>query len=744
MNRRAASLAICLSFAMALPAQAQAVRVTSGEHDGFTRLVVQLAGAETWSFGRRADGYELHLATPHSFDLSQVYRLIGRTRLAGIWVNPASGALRLAVGCACHAVPFEHRAGIVVIDLRDGPPTTGDTFEQGIDGTAMPPLTGLPGLRPRPRPARAPIAPPDYDWLALAQRKPPALMLPLMAAQSTALTPPQVAGVKPAVQPLREALLMQLSRSAADGVVEMRVPARQDIGSAPDLGLAQIHIEGEPGHLYAPPDTPLSAEGAACPADERLVVQDWMTTAPVAGQFAAARNGLVGEFDRPDPQAVTRAARFLLALGFGAELRSLIDALGTEDLPDARLWRSMSYILDGDRDPDPAFVGFGACQNAAALWSLLSEPPPPQAAPVASGAALQAFSALPPHLRRLLGPRVVQSFLARGDREAAENAHASVDRTSAGDGSATRLIGAEIALAQGDAAGAGKAVLDLAGTPGPDRAEALATLVEARAAERIPVGADTVSAIEALLADRQDDARSVRLRRAMVLARAASGDFAGAFAALPAAPEAAPRVWDLLANAGSDDALLAQTVGQAPPAAALPVAGKIAARLTDLGLGKAAQPWIAAMVPPDPEIAARAFLAEKDARAALRALAGASSASAEALRAQAFQMLGDDRAAAGAWSQTGQAAPRLDALIRAQDWPAVAQAGDTGWTAATTALIGISGTGAEGAPKPSPVSGNGSALRGPLGRARDLADHGAADRATLEQLLQSPASGSGG
>ena len=41
---------------LAAPLWAAPARVLSGEHEGFTRLVVELARPEAWVLGRSADG----------------------------------------------------------------------------------------------------------------------------------------------------------------------------------------------------------------------------------------------------------------------------------------------------------------------------------------------------------------------------------------------------------------------------------------------------------------------------------------------------------------------------------------------------------------------------------------------------------------------------------------------------------------------------------------------------------------
>ena len=123
--------------ALAVPgvAAAQTARVKAGDHPGFTRLVIDLPAEAGWTLGRTPGGYELLLAGDAvPYDLTGVFRVFCKDRLASGWADPQTGNLQIGVACACHAVPFAFRPDIIVIDLRDGPPEAGSAFELGLDG----------------------------------------------------------------------------------------------------------------------------------------------------------------------------------------------------------------------------------------------------------------------------------------------------------------------------------------------------------------------------------------------------------------------------------------------------------------------------------------------------------------------------------------------------------------------------------------------------------------------------------
>lgn len=725
-----------LIWCLALPASAQVARVTSGEHDGFTRVVVHLQRPADWSLLRNAQGYSFGSPGAERFDLTEVFRPIGRNRLSAIWADPDSGDLQLRIACACHAVPFEYGPGVIVIDLRDGPPPEGSYFELSVDGTPLPPLAASDPPRPRQRPAtpaadRQPAFPggqAGYDWKTIARHaSPPQPAMPDLPAGALP---------DPALSPWRDSLLRALAGAAGDGLIDLGLPHPPATPVA-DTGGAQVRIGGSPSLLAAPGEAALAANGRMCPAPERLALQDWITEAPVAAQFGPATAGLIGEFDEPDPASVVRAVRFLLAAGFGAEAEAMLAAFPL-DHADEPLWRSLARITDDLPDAAPAFEGFSACDGPAALWSLMSDPPPAPGTALAADAVSGAFSALPADLRRQLGPRLVMRLTALSETSAAETVRAAMRRAGGSDDPAAMVMEAGLALAAGDPAMAETLAKAVIARAGPQTPAALATLVEARVVAGLPVDPGQITAIEALLRETGTGPDHAPLTRALSLAHAGAGDFDGAFAAAADSPEVTPMIWAALADFGSDDSLMQQALPRGPSPAARSRAGVIAARLIDLGLGDAAGPWLAAMTQPDPILAAKAAMARWDARAALRAIAGQTGDEAEALRARALAMMGDNAAAGRTYAVLGDDTERQSALIRDRDWQAVAAEGEEPWRSAALASGNTGsvpdGTLDAGNAPPDPETAPAPA-DGPIARARTLVGDSRSARATVETLL---------
>jgi hypothetical protein len=165
----------------------------------------------------------------------------------------------------------------------------------------------------------------------------------------------------------------------------------------------------------------------------------------------------------------------------------------------------------------------------------------------------------------------------------------------------------------------------------------------------------------------------------------------------------------------------------------------IARRLIDLGFPEAGLAWL----PPaegDADLrllAARAELMRRDARAALRHLAGQTGPEADSLRAVAQIQLGDSRAAAAAFAAAGDADAAGRALWQSQDWAAVAAANPDPLRAAAAGLA----LPAAAAPPLLPADAGGDAAllpprAAPLARGRALIEESAAARAAVLSMLE--------
>ncbi len=694
-----------LAALLSVPAAAQTARVASGEHADFTRFVVTLPGPTDWRFGRTESGYELVVpgGSEQRYDLSGVWDRIPRTRVTRLWADPEDGALNMVLACACHAFPFELQPGTIVIDVRNGPAPPGSAFETSLDGRDVPQLVDAGSTATLPR-ARGPER---FDWLSRSEApKGPA------SAQAEARLPLATGPVS--LAPLRDALLIEMSRAAAEGMVDMTLPssggghgARAPSNPPADLPWTHVAVgalAGVAAGTAIPSPGEMQADGEACIDDEHLDLTAWGGDGPAALRIADARAGLVGEFDIPDPDAVLRIVRHHLYLGFGAEALQylrMLDPASPGDL-DARIYASMARILDDIPDPESPFARMLGCDGAAALWSALLHDRLPASAGLNVAAILRSFQGLPPHLRQHLGPGVADRFLAAGEVAAARSVRDATTRVPDAPQATVALVDAKLHLGENRLEQAGidaEAALEAGGAEGP---EAIIALVETRFRALQPVGSDVPVTVAAFLTEAAGTSTEPALRRALILSLALAGQAIEAQAALATTPSTEPEFWRVASARVTDADLIRIAVlpeTAEPPSADSQTSLAIAGRLLDLGFADDARRWLGPLASTDKAearlLAARAELQIGDARAARDLLAGIDGPAAEATRSEVLVALGAIDPAVASARASGDLAAAERIALWARDWPKVSQAGPALWKEA--AALGLaSASGAEG------------------------------------------------
>jgi hypothetical protein len=713
-----------IGAALGSPTAAEPARVYSGEHGNFTRLVIELPSAVTWTLGRTEGGYAFTAdgQPPAEFDLATVWQRIDRTRISALETDPASGALILALGCDCHVFPFEYQPGVVVLDIKPGPAPEGSAFEAAFVAPS-----------PDAVPAPAGASGASYNWLA---------DLPVSGSPRPAITLPlPLATGEVSLEPIRNALLEQLARGAADGVVDLGLTPPAVPKSETDAGLlpwSAIRIGEQPGILVSDPDAFVEAmlPAETCAADDLLDLASWGAGKPPLDLMSAARSDLFGEFDAPKPEAVLMSVRVHLYLGFGAEAAQQSNLLDATSAVGAEmdLYRSMARIVDGESDPNTPFANMLDCDGPAALWAALARDRLPAGPGVNRDAILRSFLALPPHLRSHLGSPLAERFLARDDVDAARMVRDAMERAPQADPAKVALLDAESNLHQGNAEAAQQHAVDAVALEGNDAA-GLVALVEAHFRTLEPIPPDVAEALLALSGEVRGTEIAEAVARAIVLAQALSGDPEAAFGQEAARGETLADLWRVVLDRAEDDDFLSHAVlsaGGEPPDLAPDLDLGIATRLLDLGFPDSALTWLGPVDPGDPQdrrqVAAAAELGRGDARKAVDLLAGLSEPEAEALRAKALLQLGDLPAAKASLSAAGQADAAIRADLWRADWANLDPATPEAWQ--------------EAARLAQPPAADSTV--GLLGRGAAAVEASTASRAALEALLTTVASPAGG
>lgn len=709
--------ALVLFLAFALPALAETAQVRSGEHGDFTRLVIDLDVARGWTLGRTGTGYAFatDAEVQPDYDLSRLWDLIPRTRLTEVKRDPRTGALTIELGCECHIFPFETRPGNVVLDIKPGPPPAASTFEYpfSMPGDVVPTAETTAG--------------PGYDWLS--DRTNDSTIVTIRTPQIPFPLPLETGSVS--LEPLRDELLRQIARGAADGIVDMELPGKPKVDEGVDpeeLPWSNIYIGEVPGAIVTDPDA--FVEGArseeVCPDPKLLDLPSWGGTKPAAEMLAEARTGLFGEFDEPQTDAIVRAVQLLLYLGFGAEAAQTADLVETPS-DELKYYRSMGRIIDGEADPATPFATMLDCDGPASLWSALAQDRLPADKGVKRDSILQAFTALPAHLRQHLGPSLAEKFLARDDIEAARIVRDAMERAPQANEAAVALLDAKSDLRQ-DEAEAAQAHAETVVAMDGDGPEGLVTLVETHFRTLKPLGPETAEALRSLQGETAGTTKGPEIDRAVVLALALSDQLDAAFDEPAASGQVLDDLWRITQDRATDDAFLLKAIlpaRTAPPMVDPDLAQSIAERVLSLGFPDAALVWLGPVFPEDaPEkrrLAAKALVAQGDARSAVSMLAGLQDAEAESTRAQALIQLDDPATAAQALAASGDAEAAVRLSPWKQDWESLDPALPAPWLQAADTIT-------------APADGPSTGL---LGRGGQAVEASVASRAAIEALLTS-------
>ena len=405
------------------------VRVQTGEHANFTRVVLTIDRTTRWEVRRDVDAYVVQLSTNNGFDLSRFFDLIPRDRIMNA-TQDGEGALRLGVTCRCRVDAFLFRPDILVVDILDGSPSVDSPFER--------PITGTESVNQKNLPTHQYALPPNaiLPVIMHASDEIPPFETPQLPIGTGSVddTEPAVPGVpEEDLASLEQAITQSLARGLTQGVLAADLPNKEQ-AQLLDLNSQQYFTDNPspmPGLLArtstdprAIPDTVQDAEtqtGQSCLPDSFFAVADWSDDRPFSDQLTEARNAITTAADRYDENAILRLARIYMAFGFGREAIRTLELDGTQS--QERLYLAqMARIVDGENVESDLFTAQVSCQSNVAFWAMLATRDGALDAQMDRSAVLNTFKMLPPRLQRYLGPRLSDRLVAVGDQDGARQA----------------------------------------------------------------------------------------------------------------------------------------------------------------------------------------------------------------------------------------------------------------------------------------------------------------------------------
>lgn len=673
------------------PVSAEVVRVVSGEHGAFTRLVLMAGAPITVNLTEVTGGYDLRVAGgPHRFDISDAFRRIGQDRISAITVG-ATDQLIIQTACPCRPVLAQNATRVVTLDVFDDP-----TKDTGVM-SGLGPTPGPPAATGASRPGLGFGLPP------LTKRDPPADLtfgkfVPLTVTQQ----PPAVPDVD-----ITGGLQFQIARAVAQGLLEpSHTPP--EAKAAPPVIATPTEVETPTGFFASRPGVQVSAESPVgqgfldqattmrrnrqaigCLPEARLAITDWGGDLGFGQDLGQMQRDLFTETGRPDRDAARRLAQYYLHFGMGAEARAVLESSDVDQSEDAPLL-AMAEIIDHGQDIRiGAFHAQSHCDTPAALWAILANPDPAVAADAQIGAVVQAFAALPWHLKDHLGPLLIQRLRAAGQSDAMDTIMRVVRRAANEPSAALQLAEADALLDQNADAQALVLLQDVTEKNGTLSPIALVRMIDAEIDAGRPIAPETALLAESYSVEYRKTAIADDLWRVNVLALAASGQYERVFAQISTPPDGVLTlpIWDQIVTALTQQANPVDFVHWSlnvpldlRPQIAPKVANAAAKRLISLGFFPQAETFLRGFVDGDEgrvrkALRAEAALGQMRPRQAEAEMIGLVGTDVDRMRAQARVARGDYDSARQIYQNIAAADAAAEAAFLAGDWGQVAATG---------------------------------------------------------------------
>lgn len=658
MRGPALSLAALVAAFPALAAEGGPIR--GGEHEGFTRIVLEIEPTTEWSLETDEDRATLHFPGRRlAFSTTGVFDKIPHIRVTDIDTETGHEGTTVAIslGCDCRVSTSFVGARFLAVDVADRlQETVADVKATKNDASD------------KARAMREAHAVADAEDALVRQITRAADQgiirfsdgaAPSLPERHAAMVEPVPQSDRPRPRPVAaddDTRLLRTSlglhRPKSEGIDGLS--AQEQISASTVFDRDNLQARKQPSAMPLP---------GACMADRAFDLTAWADGSPFPDQLARLRTRLVGEFDAPDPDAVRDMARLYVRFGLGAEAEATLDAFPDTKIADRSVLRDLGRVVDGAPVAPTGPLAVDAdCPGLHGVWLAAGSVAPIWHDTASFQRMHTAFSEMPADVRGMLAPDIVRRLTESGRIEEARTIYLTAVRPGEIPGPELQLAEARLEAEEGRSAEAVRTMVRLArSNEAAISVAALADLIRVALDTHLPIPEPVATDLATAVLQSRGSAQDARLRGLLGETLAQRGDLPGALAELRRAMS------DLPARAGEFAALSVRLVAEADPAiignagyaeAALgiqdlietspagdPARARIAGRLVDLGLPdpaiSIAAPGVAAGSEAARIVTARAEIALGDGPAARAALGALASTAAVELRAQAYARSGE-------------------------------------------------------------------------------------------------------
>ncbi len=552
MKRAIPMVLAVLSAASSAFAQAEAPeggQVRTGEHDGFSRIVLQVDPKTEWSLESTPDQATVTFpGKPIKFDTTGVFDRMQANRVKSITskVGEKGTTVSVDLGCDCRVSTSYVGARYLAIDVADRTeppapvaetPEERDARETRTVNSAQDAL-----LRQIERAA-------DQGIIKLTEPLP---------------TPPEVAApeaVAEVTQPQAPAAVEESPKPSTPAQIETRgaeqIAPLADLLDSDQIQATTVFDRDRRAAAARMAKIPTPPE---CLPDDMFDLASWSDNRPLYEQVPELNQKMLGEFDTPSPETIAELARLYIRFGFGTEAEGLMRSIGS-DFPDRKLLIDLSHAIEGRPiAPGGPLSVQTACPGRHGLWLAVGGAAPAYQNPDHFKTVQSAFAELTPDLRLTIGPKLIVRLLDAGHPAEARLIYDTIVRPG-GEGSVDLdLSEALLVAAEGHPLAGAQALNQLVDENAPNGVDALARLTRLIINSDLPMPKNLVIDLRAAAHESRGAANETDLRALLSEALARTGALGDAMTELRTTekelPESAPRM----------DALAVALMAEADPA----------------------------------------------------------------------------------------------------------------------------------------------------------------------------------
>ena len=532
-------LAFVTLILSSVAATAQSLVLRSGEHEGFTRIVMTLPEETQWQITSDDGVLRLRFSTLFTqIDVSSAFTRISRERISEIKVGQDNQSLDFLLSCNCGFRAILEKNSLFVIDIGEGLPLP--TRDQGNANQDYIPKIETPA---------------DSN-----------LNLPLFFnhASSIFLLPPRLISDNPTVKQSKSNIPQNENELFGTRIISQFIEGAEilnlkslhaQLSSATSQGLLKTNnqyqlfqLESDSAPLADEPypnirtvfgtefdenavtlDSQLLDE---CPTEVDLNIENWGNEAGFVVGLSTWRRSIMQEFDEVSAVAAIGLARHYLYYGFGQEAQVALNLLPSSvpQVDEVEHLRSMARIMDFGYDSQIKDTSWNTeCGAEMALWSVLAAENLSSPLELDVSALRLEFERLPQHLRQHLGPQLARKFTQLGDNSTAEGILNSSSRSQINPNPAAQFLQAEKNLNSNDAASINIRFLDVLKSNSEFSPLAVVALVDATVAANQSIDKSLVDLVAAYHFEHRQTELSAELMRAQILSLAFSGRFSESF-----------------------------------------------------------------------------------------------------------------------------------------------------------------------------------------------------------------------